>query len=67
MTTEEIPKYVLDNCNDRSLIEKVAVANENSRKRHLERNEYNEGDAVPLTNWKSKINFKNHTSKERSQ
>ena len=66
-TTEEIPKHVMDNYNDKSLMGKVAIATEKSRKRHLERNEYKESDVVLLTNWISKINIKNHTSKERNQ
>ena len=57
-TTEEIPKHVMDNFNDKSLMEKVAIATEKSRKRHLERNEYKESDVVLLTNWISKINIK---------
>ena len=39
-------------------MEKVAIATEKSRKRHLERNEYKESDVVLLTNWISKINIK---------
>ena len=57
-TTEEIPKHVMDNYNDKSLMEKVAIATEKSRKRHLERNEYKKSDFVLLTNWISKINIK---------
>ena len=48
----------MDNYNDKSLMEKVAIATEKSRKRHLERNEYKESDVVLLTNWISKINIK---------
>ena len=48
----------MDNYNDRSLMEKVAIAAENLRRRHLERNKYNEGDVVQLTNWISKISIK---------
>ena len=36
-TTEEIPKHVMDNYNDKSLMDNMAIANENSRKWHLER------------------------------
>ena len=57
-TTEEIPKHVMDNYNDKILMEKVAIATEKSRKRHLERNEYKESNVVLLTNWISKINIK---------
>ena len=32
-----MPKYVINNYNDKSLIEKVAMSNENSRKWHIER------------------------------
>ena len=39
-------------------MEKVAIATENSRKIHLERNEYNEGDTVILSNWMPKFNIK---------
>ena len=46
---------------------RVAIAAENSRKRLLERNKYNEGDVVLLTNWISKLSLRNHTSKERNQ
>ena len=35
----------------------VVIAAENSRKRHLERNKYNKGDFVQLTNWISKISI----------
>ena len=58
------PKYVMDNYNDKILMEKVAIVAENSRKRHFERNKYNEGDVVQLTNWISKLILRNHTSKE---
>ena len=36
-TKEEIPKHVMDNYNDKSLMLKVAISTEKSRKRHLER------------------------------
>ena len=56
--TEEIPKHVMDNYNDKSLMEKVAIANENSRKWHIEREmSIYEGDVAPLTNLISKINI----------
>ena len=61
------PKHVMDNYNDRSLMEKVAIVAENSRKRHFERNKYNEGDVVLLTNWISKLSLSNHISIERNQ
>ena len=48
----------MDNNNDKSLMEKVAITDENSRKWHLERNEYDEGDVALLANWISKINIK---------
>ena len=48
-------------------MEKVAIATDKSKKRHLERNEYKESDVVLLTNWISKISIKNHTSKERNK
>ena len=48
----------MDNYNDKSLMEKVAIATEKSRKRHLKWNEYKESDVVLLTNWISKINIK---------
>ena len=57
---------MMDNYNDRSLIEKVIIAAEDSRKRHLEINKYNEGDFVLLTNWISKLSLRNHTLKERN-
>ena len=58
----------MDSYNNKSLMEKVAIATEKSRKRHLERNEYKESNVVLLTNWISKINIKkNNTSKERNQ
>ena len=71
-TTEEMPKHVIDNYNDKSLIENVAIANENSRKWHIERemSEYNEGDVALLINWISKINitkiYLKRGSKERN-
>ena len=53
---------MIDYYNDKSLMEKMAIANENSREViYRERNEYNvynEGDIVLLTNWISKINMK---------
>ena len=55
----------MDNYSDRSLMEKVAIATENSRKRNFERNKYNEGDVVQLTNWISKLSLRNHTSREK--
>ena len=48
----------MDNYNDKSLLEKMAIATEKSRKRYFKRNEYKEGDVVLLTNWISKINIK---------
>ena len=57
-TTEGKPKYVMENYNDKSLIGKVAIVTENSKKWYLERNEYNEGDIVLIINWISKINTK---------
>ena len=48
----------MDNYNDKSLMEKVAITTEKSRMRHLERNEYKESDVVLLRNWISKINIK---------
>ena len=57
----------MDNYNERILIEKVAIAAENSKMQHLERNKYNEGDVVQLTNWISKLSLRNHNSKERNQ
>ena len=46
VTTEEIPKHVMDNYNDKSLMEKVVITNEKSKKRHLERNKIIEGDVT---------------------
>ena len=43
----------------------MAIAAKNSRKRHFERNKYNEGDVVLLTNLISKLSLRNHTSKEK--
>ena len=40
-------------------MEKVEISAENSVKRHLERNEYNEGDVVLLTNLISKLTLRN--------
>ena len=57
-TTEGKPKYVMENYNDKSLMEKVVIVTENSKKWYLERNEYNEGDVVLIINWISKINTK---------
>ena len=57
----------MDNYNDRNLMEKVAIAAENSRNRHFEINKYNEGDIVQLANWISKLSLRNQTSKERNQ
>ena len=65
ITTEEISKYVMDNYNDKILKEKVVIANEKSRKRHLERNEYKESDVVLLTNWISKINIKKYFKRKK--
>ena len=48
----------MDNYNDKSEMENVAIANENSRKLHIERSEYNEGNVDLLANWISKINIK---------
>ena len=56
---EEISKHEIDNYNDENLLEKVAIVTGKSKKRHLERNEYKEGDVVLFTNWISKINTKN--------
>ena len=66
-TTEEIPKHVLDNYNDKSLMEKEAIVNEKSRKRHIERNESKEEDVVLLTNWISKINIKKYALKRETK
>ena len=52
-----IIKHVIENYNDKILMEKVAISTEKSRKRHLERNEYKEGDDVLQTNY-IKINIK---------
>ena len=41
------------------LMEKIAISTENSMKRHLERNEYNEGDVVLLTNLIWKLTLRN--------
>ena len=49
---------MMKNYNEKSLKEKVAIATEKLRKRHLERNEYKESDVVLLTNWISKIIIK---------
>ena len=49
-TTEEMPKDLMDNYNDKSLMEKMAIATEKSKKRYFERNEYKESDVVLLTN-----------------
>ena len=59
----------MDNYNYKFWMEKVAFATEKSRRIHQERNEYNEGDVVLLTNWISKVNikkpyFKSGTKKE---
>ena len=43
----------------------MTIAAENSRKRNFERNKYNEGDVVLLTNWISKLSLRNHTSREK--
>ena len=56
-----------DNYIDKSLTVKIAIATENSRKRHLEINEYKEGDVVLLANWISKVNFKNPYLKRDSK
>ena len=56
--TEEISKHVMDNYNDKSLMKKVVIANENSRKWHLERYEHNQCDVVLLTNWILEFNIK---------
>ena len=48
-------------------MEKVVIANENSMKWHIERNEYNEGDVILLTNWISKINIKKFYFKREKQ
>ena len=63
-TTEDISK-ICDGQLYESLMEKVAIATENSRKRHFERNKYNEGDIVQLTNWISKLSLRNHTPREK--
>ena len=55
---------MMDNYNDKILKEKVVIANEKSRKRHLERNKYKESDVVLQTNWISKINIKKTLKKE---
>ena len=64
-TNKLIPKHVMDNYNDRSLMEKMEIAAKNSRKRYFERNKYNEGDVVLLTNWISKLSLRNHTSRKK--
>ena len=46
-------------------MEKLAITNEKSKKRHLERNKYFEGDVTLLTNWISKLMLRNHTSREK--
>ena len=56
---------MMDNYNDKSLMGKVEIAAENSRMRHFERNKYNEGDVVQITNWISKLSLRNHTSKDK--
>ena len=40
----------------KSLMEKVEIANQNSRKWHLER-KISKGNVIQLTNWITKINF----------
>ena len=40
----------MDNYNHKSLMEKATNAIEKSKKRHLEKNKYNEDDVVQLTN-----------------
>ena len=55
----------MDNYNDRSLMEKVVIAAENSTKRNFERNKYNEGDIVLFTNWISKLSLRNYISREK--
>ena len=50
ITTEEIPRHVIDNYNDKRLMVKVTIEIEKSRMRHLERNENEEDDVVLLTN-----------------
>ena len=52
----------MDNYNERRVME---IAAKNSRKRHFERNKYNEGDVVLLTNWISKLSLKNLNSREK--
>ena len=49
-TTKGKPKYVMENYNDKNLLEKVVIVTENSKKWYLERNEYNEGDIVLIIN-----------------
>ena len=58
---------MIDNYNDRSLMEKVAISAEKKKMRHLKRNKYNEGDVVQLTNLISKLSLRNYISKERNQ
>ena len=55
----------MDNYNDSSLMEKVAIEAENLKKRQFWRNKYNEGNVFLLTNWISKLSLRNHTSKKR--
>ena len=57
----------MENYNDKSLMEKVLITNEKSKKRNFEWNKYNEGDVTILTNWILKINIKNYTSREKSK
>ena len=57
----------MDNYNDKSLMENVKIANENSRKWDLERNENSE---VILSFWQircQKLTLNNPTQKERNQ
>ena len=66
-TTEEIPKHAMDDYNDKSFMEKVAIAAENSRKRHLKRNEYNGVMLSYLQIGYQKLELRNYTSKELNQ
>ena len=57
----------MNNYNEKRLMKKVTIAIEKSMKRHLERKESKVSSVVQLTNWRSKVNIKKYTSKERNQ
>ena len=48
----------MDNFNDSLVKERVAIATEKSRKKHLEKSLYKVGDAVFITNWINRLNPK---------